>query len=148
MWKGLFDGITVPPSVGNRRKTSLPIPEVIGTDITESEQPPPQIEVETKPAVIDPLESTTIIDDDENLRAQFKIDLSDHLRVINAEPPYNIRLVGVQEFSTSYLSEGYSEDNRFASLDEHGVLTYQPRGTYLRNALAIQVEISSQTLHL
>ena len=144
MWKGLFDGITVPPSVGRRQKTSLPIPEVIGTDITESEQPPPQIEVETKPAVVDPLESTTIIDDDENLRAEFQIDLTPYFRVIDAEPPYRIRMIGVKEYSESRLAGEWDPENRFASIDKHGILTYRPRGNYLRNALALQLEIVNE----
>ena len=142
MWKGLFDGITVPPSVGRRQKTSLPIPEVIGTDITESNDPPSGVDASAIPAVISTHKPFAI--DENGVRRPFEIDISDQLRVHGGEPPFDINLIGVNVYTFSSIENDRISTEIPATLDEHGILTYNPAGTYLYNALSIRVEIADE----
>ena len=140
MWKGLLDGIIVNPS-GGRTSTRLPIPDVPGYTIEESYRPAPRIDVETTPLVENVLSANPVIGADGNLRAEIKFDLSPYIRLRGATPPFDISLLGVREYTTSSLSEDWSRETPFVTMDENGIVTYTPRGTYIRNALVIEFDV-------
>ena len=132
MWKGLFDGITVPPSVGRRRKTNLPIPVVAGTDINRKTL------VRDTGIVID---SELILVGSSN-GPPFTIDISEYLRIRNAEPPYSINMISYREDTFSAFKRPQTEDDPVVQMNEHGIITYNPKGTYLRNRLEIGIQIA------
>ena len=136
MWKGLFDGITVPPSVGRRRKTELPIPEVVGEKIN-----PPTSETNIK-VIQTPIHTRKT----QRLSIEpesFEIDISPYIRVFNIDPPFNINIVSAKEFTRSSPEQERIQDEIVATINERGIVTYNPIGTYVRNALFIQVAVSN-----
>ena len=124
----LLEGYIVRPS--NARGVR-PIRLVEGINVNQSETfEPPLIDVETIPAFV-PASSPY----------PFRIDVSEHLRLHGAEPPFSINMVRVQEFTESVEQRLLDEDDPYISMDESGIITYRPRGTYLNNALVIGLQV-------
>ena len=148
MAKSLLEGIIVKPIGGRKR---LPIPDVPGTDIRRSSNVATGIVVETIPAVLPTSSSIVegvVVEDAEIDLVRPDISLyfnvSNYLRLENAVPPYRINLVGVEELSDSVLTQEWSVDNRFITMNENGVVTYKPRGSYISNKLLLSVEIGDE----
>ena len=141
MNKRLFEGIIVKPS-GGRTGIPLPIPDVPGAYIRKSPSPTKNVRFSTASGIIKATDSTPVIKSQIEHRAQFKIDVSEHLRLHGAKPPFNISMISVREVAISDLASGWSQDNQFVTMDENGIITYEPIGTFVRNTLLIGVEVS------
>ena len=127
----LHEGIVVTPRGGRRAR--VPIPTVMGTNVSSFQAAESEVEVEAMPAVVKASEEYP-----------FKIDVSQQLRLQGAEPPYSINLLRFYERTTSAERQEWSADNPFVSMDEQGVITYEPRGTYVRNQLIIRVGVGAE----
>lgn len=125
----LFEGIIVRPSSPLKKK---PVPLIEGINVNQAGTYEP-IDVESIPAFVRASSAYP-----------FKIDVSESLRLHGAEPPFNINMVNVQEFTISDAQRHWEEDNPFVKMDEHGVITYSPQGNYLRNKLVITVEVADK----
>lgn len=73
----------------------------------------------------------------ERIPAVLHFNLADYITIENAEPPYNIRIERVEEITDSRVAKPWSEENRFLTVNENGVITYKPNGLYLWNSLDI-----------
>ena len=149
MWKGLFDGIIVSP-IGGRKK--LPIPQVHGTDFNATRSPSNPIVVNIQRFEVqgESVEGDEIVIEDPGLdirraEAVFRINIADYIRLENAVPPYTIRMVAAEELSNSVLSEPWTIDNRFITMDDNGIITYKPKGDFLGNLLILSVEIEDSS---
>lgn len=128
----LFEGIIVRPSGG---RGHVPAPTLIeGTSVnTARGNLKPRLDAEVKNAAIGAATAYP-----------FKIDVSQQLRLKGATPPYSINLVGVEELTISSEQRPWDPDDPFLTMDEHGVVTYAPKGTYVRNTLRLQVELADK----
>ena len=127
MANSLHEGIVVKPSGG---RTSLNIPEVVGSDF-EGTTPPRTIVIDADLAEVGTKQ-----------RPPFRIDISDHLRVRGAEPPFSINMISYREDTYSAFQRPWTEEDPVVVMDSHGVITYNPSGTYLRNRLEIDIELA------
>ena len=127
MANNLHEGIIVKPSGG---RTTLNIPEVVGSDF-EATTPPRTIVIDVDLAVVETKQ-----------RPPFRIDISEHLRVRGAEPPFSINMISYREDTYSAFQRPWTEEDPVVVMDSHGVITYNPSGTYLRNRLEIDIELA------
>lgn len=149
MWKGLFDGIIVSP-IGGRKK--IPIPEVHGTDFNASraQDNPIIVNIQNFEVQGESVEATEIVIEDPGLdirraEAVFRFNIADYIRLENAVPPYTIRMIAAEELSNSILSEPWTIDNRFITMDDNGIITYKPKGDFLGNLLILSIEIEDSS---
>lgn len=126
----LFEGIIVRPSGGRRRHTPIDLP---GSNVHVSHGKSSPIHITAEPAFVDALASYPI-----------KVDISEHLRLQGAEPPFDIAMVDVREFSNSVEQRPWTGDDPFITMDKNGIITYTPRGTYFSNALVIKVKVADK----
>ena len=80
-------------------------------------------------------ESLVVIDASEY---PFTLDLKTKVKYLGDGAEINI--LSIQEYSDSGLATAWTSENKFLTIDEKGVLTYTPKGTYLDNLLVIEFE--------
>ena len=123
----LHEGIIVKPSSG---RTTLNIPEVVGTSVAAVNVPDTSVEIEVHSAVVDASDAYPL-----------RFSIAEHLRLRGLQPPYEINAVSIRELSNSARSEPWATDNAFATVDAHGMIEYVPQGATLRNALVVEFQI-------
>lgn len=126
-----FEGIIVRPSGGRGKATSINLP---GSYIESSKgNEKPRVEATTKNAAVGAASPYP-----------FKIDISHQLRIHGATPPFEINLVNAEEITISSQKRDYDQSDPFITMDEHGIVTYSPRGLYVRNTLHLQIELADK----
>ena len=151
MAKSLLEGIIVKPTGGRKR---IPIPQVPGSTIRRvgaGEVKKVEIEVEKvllNTATVAKRSDVVIVEDAETDiqrdEVVIQFNIADYMRLINATPPFNINLVGFQEYSDSVLARDWTPEDRFVTMDKHGIVTYKPRGYYLSNKLVLSIEVADE----
>ena len=72
----------------------------------------------------------------------FTLDLKTKVKHLGANPEINI--IRIREISESSLSTVWTSENNFLTIDEKGVLSYTPKGTYLNNRLVVEFEAADE----